>query len=486
MRALSIALVALASLFFMATGIAYARRRVRTVEDFISARSSTGVLVTSATLVATVMGAWVLASPAEIGASGGLIALIGYGVGSAAPILVFMGVGQRMRALMPEGHSLTEYVWHRYGGGMYWFTLAVIVFYMFIFLAAELTAISLAVNLVAGIPYVITAAIVGIATLLYTAHGGLRAVIFTDTIQFIFILPLLVLVLVAVMTALGGVGAVVEQVRVTAPELLDLGYRPGVELAIVLTIAILAANLFHQGYWQRVWTASDARVLRRAFGLSALTVIPIVFLTGLFGMIAKGAGIVEHPSGALFELVNTLSPWAVWAVLLLAIALVMSSVDSLLNGLVSAFTSDLWRMRPRIPPARLLWWARLLTVAVALPAVAIAFWSPSVLYLFFIADLVSAAAVFPVFYGLYVRRYNGAMAMVSALVGLVVGALFFPLPDFSRGVLFLQPSLLYSFLGALLAAALVAVVLNVVASFLHAGREYDLGQLKELVHTIQD
>ena len=31
---------------------------------------------------------------------------------------------------MPQGHSITEYVWHRFGPGMYVFALAVVIFYM--------------------------------------------------------------------------------------------------------------------------------------------------------------------------------------------------------------------------------------------------------------------------------------------------------------------------------------------------------------------
>ena len=62
---------------------------------------------------------------------------------------------------------------------------------MFIFLIAEVTAVSLLVNYISGTSLWVTALIVIASSLIYTLYGGLRASIFTDNIQFIVILLLL-------------------------------------------------------------------------------------------------------------------------------------------------------------------------------------------------------------------------------------------------------------------------------------------------------
>ena len=54
---------------------------------------------------------------------------------------------------------------------------------MFIFLCAEVTAIAMLINYISGTNLWITALITLVATLVYTLYGGLRASIFTDTIQ---------------------------------------------------------------------------------------------------------------------------------------------------------------------------------------------------------------------------------------------------------------------------------------------------------------
>ena len=429
----AIAIAVVVAAVFVVVSVLNVRRHRLNIEQYLVARNSVRAPVATATLVASVLGAWILFSPAEAGTWAGIVALIGYGIGQAAPLAAFVLVGPRMRRLMPDGHSLTEYVWHRYGPAMYAFALAVIVFYMFIFLSAELTGIALAFNIVAGTPLGITAVIVGVLTVAYTAYGGIRASIFTDSIQFTIILPLLLLAFVVAVVKLGGFGAALDPVRADNPQLLALDHRPGLEFGLTLIVAILAANMFHQGFWQRVYTVNDDRALRRGFGVAGATVIPVIVIAGLLGIMAVGKGLVgdDAPASvALFSLVQEVMPtWAVVGVLLLALVLVMSSLDTLLNGIASAVTSDLARFKPNFSGALLLRYSRLITVVLVLPAILIASQGYSVLYLFLIADMVCAAAVFPVFWGLYSGRFGGYAALASSVVGLVVGTLFFPTPE---------------------------------------------------------
>ncbi|MDQ4105689.1 MAG: sodium:solute symporter, partial [Actinomycetota bacterium] len=293
---IAILLVALVSVGLAAAGIAYARGRSLTLEDYITARGSVGALMAAVTLVASGMGAWVLFGPAEAATWGGLPAILGYAFGAAAPLVAFIFLGQRIRQVMPEGHTLTEYVFHRYGRGMYVFTLLVMLFYMFVFLAAEITGMALIANLVAGVPLWVTALIVIVTTLAYTAYGGLRASIFTDAVQTALILPLLAVVAVAGYFLLGGFEPTATGLAERAPQLAQWGNLAGLEGALTFLIAILAANLFHQGYWQRIYAVRDQGALRRGFLIAAAAVVPIVFIAGLFGLAAVGLGQAQTPS----------------------------------------------------------------------------------------------------------------------------------------------------------------------------------------------
>ncbi len=465
-----IAAAVLTALGMAFLGVAATRGRKPSLDEYITARGSTSSWGALASVVASVMGAWILFSPAEAATWAGIAGLTGYAVGQAAPVAAFWAVGVRMRRLMPNGHSLTEFVWHRYGRGMFLAVLAIVVLYMFTFLAAELGAIARAVQLVTGTPLLVTLVMVAGATLAYTVYGGLRASIVTDGVQFAIIVPLLAALFIAGIVALGGWDAAMAPVRESAPHLLDWGFQPGVEFGITLVIAILAANLFHQGFWQRVYAADSEAAVRRGYLIGALVVLPMVLATGLFGLWAVGRGVGSPGAISLFSLaLEVLPSWVLVVLVVLALALVMSSIDTLLNGIVSALTTGLPNLLgPARTPRRLLGPARWATVALAVPAVAVGYAFDSVLYLFLIADLVCAGAVVPTFAGLYERRLSGRGALVATLAGIGTGALFFPKPDLSgwwtwdglTGVWHVLASgnLLGSFLVALVVSTAVAAV----------------------------
>jgi Na+/proline symporter len=245
---------------------------------------------------------------------------------------------------------------------------------------------------------------------------------------------LLPILLALVVVHAGGFGALAEQLRFKHAELMSPVSLRGWETALALMLAIVGANLFNQGYWQRVWVCRTDEDLRRAFLIAGLVTVPAIFVAGSFGLIAQGAGVLSEPSAALFDLVAGLAmPVVALAVLVLAVALVMSSMDTLLSALVSLFAVDAARLRPGLSAARLLAISRWLTFVPALLAGLIALQGYSVLYLFLLADLICVAAAVPTFYGLFEARLSGRMALIAALLGLVAGGFLFPDPTFARG-----------------------------------------------------
>ncbi|MEM8806238.1 MAG: Na+/proline symporter [Cyanobacteria bacterium P01_G01_bin.38] len=450
---------------FTLLGLLHASRQTINLENYMVNRNQVGDSLALATIVASAMGAWILFSPAEAGSAfGGITAILGYCIGSAGAVALFVWVGPRLRQLMPQGHSLNEYVQYRYGGAMYWLTEAAMVFYMFIYLAAELTAIAKALQLIANVPLGVTALVVITAVFLYTTYGGLSTTILTDALQFVVIVPLLLICFVATLMALGGPSGAFGNLGSAHPELLSLSNIDGLRFGATLIIAIVAAEVFNQGNWQRVYACRNNQVVRRSFLGSALLILPMLLIAGLLGLMAVQFGLLGDT--AFFELLSQLSApgWVMMTVIVLALALVMSSLDTLLNGIASVFTLDLLRLMPGQSSAKVLQISRGLTVLVGLPAIAIAAQGYSVLYLFFIADLICAAVLFPVLYGLYNRHVSSRTAFSSALLGIVIGLMFFPKPDFTPLVPIPGAAdLLNSFAAALLVSTLTTLVWTAIA-----------------------
>lgn len=475
---------------FALIGISQAGRKVIDLEDYMASRNQIGGPTALATVTASALGAWILFSPVEAGsepAYGGIAAILGYCLGSAVAVFLFVFVGPRLRQIMPGGHSLNEYVRYRFRGpaggdqrnssgsqlgdmpavegyrqngwgqAMYWLSVVAMLLYMFVYLAAELTAIAQTLNLVADVPVLTTAVVVITAVFLYTTYGGLKVTILTDAVQFALIVPLLLVCFVTTLVLLGGVGLAFAPVTENLPDMLSLGNIDGLRFGATLIIAIVSAELFNQGNWQRVFACRNNQTVRRSFLGSALVILPLIFLSGLLGLMAAGNEITG--ATAFFALLDSLAipGWLTGAVVLLAVALVMSSLDTLLNGISAVFTVDLLRLTNQ--PNRVLLISKVLTVIVAGMAVAIAAKELSVLYLFFIADLFCAGLLIPLIFSLYGRYQSASNAFCSSVIGVVVGALFFPKPDFSP--LFNIPGggdLLNSFAAALVVSALITFI----------------------------
>ena len=495
----ALGLMAVTLTVFTALGMWYSRGRVGSVEDFISARGSAGRGATTATLVASVMGIWILLSPAEAGAAfGGVAAVAGYAIGEALPMLAFAELGPRIRELVPEGHSLTEYALVRYGPAMYAFVLLVSLFYMFVFLAAELTGITSALEMIAGVPRWQTALLVGGAVLVYTAYGGLRASIFTDTVQLLLVLPLLALCAAGAVVALGGPVEVHARVAATDPSLLDPTFFTGLRFGFWVAIAILGAELINQTWWQRVYAARDTETLRQGFRTAAVVNFLVVLVAGLFGVVARGyVDVVTDPASdsynasiAFFVLLNEAFPEPlVLVVVLLALLLVTSTADTLFNAMASVVTADLPRLLDSPTDRTLTWGARVLTVVAALAAIYVSLRARSVLRLFLLADLLGAAVMVPLLYGLYSERASGPGVLTSGVAGLAVGLAYFPNPLVRSALTALPgiasalpaPDFLYAFVGA----AAVSSALTALTARLSMTK-FDLGRLSRDIRRLDD
>jgi len=456
-------------------GIWHTRRDDGSTDDFLTARNSVGRRRTTATLVASVMGVWILLSAPEAGAGFGIAAVVGYGIGEAVPMLAYSKVGPRVRELLPEGHSLTEYAAARYGTAMYGFVVLVSALYMFVFVAAELTGIAGALSLVAGVPQWQTALLVGGFVLLYTGYGGLRATIVTDTVQAVLVAPLLAVVVGGVVLALGGPADVYAGVAAADPTLLDPTNLAGLQFGLALSFAIFGAEMVNQTWWQRIYAARDSDTVAGGFRNATVLNGLIVMVAAALGIVAVGHSAVVtdvtsaayNADVAFFVLVESaFGEVTLLAVVLLALLLVVSSVDSLFSALASLVTADLPRLLADPDDRTLRLGARLLTLAVAVAAIYVSLRARSVLRLFFFADLLGAAVAVPLLYGLYSRRLTGTGALAASLAGLAVGLAFFP--DF-RGVLVAVPLVgdllpaadplyLRAFGGAVVVSTLVTVV----------------------------
>jgi len=321
---------------------------------------------------------------------------------------------------------------------MFRLILLLTIMYMFVYFAAEVTAIAKIVNLLSGFPFWQTSLVIIVTTLSYTLYGGLRASIFTDKIQFIIILILLIFAINHIFNS-GNNNFSMNLINEKAGTLMSGKYFYGYTAGLTFFIAVFATNLFDQGVWQRVYAAKSSDDLRKGFMSAFFIIIPFMLVLGFFGILAVSIDKAADPSTLFFTLL--LEPFSgsnsllTISILILVLALVISSMDTLINAISSTIIIEGNKFISLKDNNSYLSLSRYLICGLSVIVFLIASKGYSVLFMFLFADLLCCAAVFPIFYGMFKGDTNENISLVSVIIGLVSGLLLFPNQTFDKSIL---------------------------------------------------
>ena len=430
----SLILVITISLIFTVVGLIYSKK-YQGINNYLTANRNIGFFSLTTSLVASALGAWILFGPASAATWGGIGAVIGYALGTAFPMIFLISLGKKIRKEFPNGSTLIEFLRKRFGKSLFKLILLMTVFYMFVFLCAEVTAVAILINYISGTELWITSLIILIATLTYTLYGGLRASIFTDNIQMIVIIALF-LISVFYLTSFIGDQFSFSFIKEKSPHLLSGSYIPNYTAGLTFFIAVAATNLFHQGNWQRVYAAKNNEVLKKSLIVAFIVIIPIVFFMGFSGLVAVSADPNVIPDLGFFSLLlYEQTEFLSLIIVILGLSLTISTVDTLVNAISSLIVVDGKATFNLSKKTNYLTLSKYFIVVLSIVAFTIASKGFSVLYLFLLADLFCCAFVLTVFYSFYNKKLNEKTAYISIIIGLIGGFLLFPAPDFSKSLL---------------------------------------------------
>ena len=466
----SLTLVIVISFIFVLLGLYHSKKK-QGLNNYLTANRNIGLFSLTTSLTASALGAWILFGPASAASWGGIGAIIGYSLGTAFPMFFLIYLGKKIRKEFPKGSSLIEFMRKKFGKSLFKLILLMTIFYMFIFLCAEVTAIAVLINYISGAELWITALIVLLSTLTYTLYGGLRASIFTDNIQMI-VIGILLLISLSYIISFTGSQFSFNFIKQKNPHLLSSSYIPSYTSGLTFFIAVAATNLFHQGNWQRVYAAKNFEILKKSLIVSFFIIAPIVFYMGFIGMVAFTIDSTIRPDLSFFSLLlKEQTELLSLLVIILGLALTISTVDTLINAISSLIVVDgkaTFNFKKKI---NYLNFSKYIIVLLSIVSFIVASKGFDILYLFLLADLFCCAFVLTVFYSFYNKDVNEKTAYVSIIVGLIGGFLIFPAPDFSKSLLVgvLMPKELFApfiiqsllFLSFIIATFLPFIVLKV-------------------------
>ena len=411
--------------FFGYVGYQAATEKELDADEYLSARGTQSWQRIGLSLFASGMGIWILFGPSEVGYWGGFWDVVGYAVSASTPFLLLAYVGPMVREKLPDGVTLADYVRMRIGRPMQIYVGVISVVYMFTFLFAEFTAIGKAMHVLSDMDPIIPMLAVGAVTAGYTAYGGLPASLRTDRIQAWVVLWLVVALLLILFA--GDISSLISDAKAYNPEgdidwsIGSMSYMDSFKSGLALVIAITAAEMFSQGNWQRAWASADEEALKKGSLLAAALVLPLVFIMGVLGTVAAAQGAAADPSAGFFILLEDVHVLVIAGFVVLGIALVCSSVDTLQNAVSASINRDLADGKMDLKQARIVTVA-MIPLAIYLatgPTVAgFTFDAYSVFGIFLFADLLAAATVLPVLLTLW-ERIDSRASLAGAVCGLL-------------------------------------------------------------------
>ena len=287
-----------------------------------------------------------------------------------------------------------------------------------------------------GMDFWIGALVVVLSTGLYTAMGGLKAVIYTDTMQVFVMVAGAIMVTYFGIEAIGGFHAAREQL---APEFFNL-WKAADHPEFPWTGILFGAPILGIWYWctdqfivQRVLSAKNLSQARKGTLFAGYLKMLPMFLFVVPGMVAlvlsqNNQLVLDRPDHALPALIGTVLPMGVRGLVMAGLlAALMSSLSSVFNSCSTLITYDFYKVRkPNATDKELFKVGQIATVVLVALGV---MWIPLMKYisggLFTYVQSIQAyisppiAAVFLL--GLLFKRLNTQGALASLGTGFVLG-----------------------------------------------------------------
>ena len=423
-------------LVLIAVAVWVIMQKQKNTEDYFLAGRNIGWFVVGASIFASNIG------------SEHVVGLAGAGAGDKMPMLIYelhawlvLMLGWVFLPFYARSGVFTmpEFLEKRFNAKARWIlSVFSLVAYILTKVSVTIYAGGVVVSSLLGINFWVGALSTVILTGIYTVLGGMRAVVYTETLQTI------VLVLGAgTLTFLGlqAVGGWTELKSTVGAEYFNM-WRPASDPDFPWPSLFFTSTIVGIWYWctdqyivQRVLTAKSIKEGRRGTiwgGFLKLMPVFLFLIPGVVALALKQRGDIhwDSPDQAFPVLMSNLLPSGMRGLVAAGLlAALMSSLASVFNSCSTLFTVDIYKkLKPETPEKDLLRIGRIATFIVVVLGI---FWIPimanisGVLYEYLqkVQSYISPpiAAVFLL--GIFYKRINSRGALVTLIVGFAIGAL---------------------------------------------------------------
>lgn len=414
----------------------YFSKREKSTDDFFKAGGRVPWWAAGLSIFGTQLSAITfMAIPAKSFATDWTWIIMNMTIIAVAPFIIFLFLPFYRRLNVTTAY---EYIEKRFNIVVRCTASAMFMVFQFARIGIVLYLPSIALSLVTGIDILICIAVMALLSIIYTVMGGIEAVIWTDVFQVLILMGGAVLAFFMMAADVqNGIGGIFDlSMQADKLHLVDFHFSLKSPTFWVLVFGGFGANLVSYGsdqtVIQRYLTTKDEKDAARSIWTNGILTIPasIIFFslgTALF-VFFKSFPQKLNPTMAMTDAVF---PWYIVsqlpagiAGLLIAgiFAAAMSSLDSSMNSVATAFTTDFYkRFKPQVKDQKCLKIARLVTMIVGICgmtfALAMATWEIKSLWEQFVKyiGLFGGGLGGLFFLAIFTKRATGKGAMIGLI-----------------------------------------------------------------------
>jgi len=404
--------------------IAWIFSRKESIEGYFLNKKKTSLWLMMFSSVATIVGAGAtVAIVSEVYNSG-----ISYGL--ALPISLVAGViilGIVAKKIKQVGdkynaYTIVDFFYKRFDVKNKMLTTILQLFILIIWIGIQAIAISSLISVLTGLDYYVALILTAIVTIAYTTIGGLKIDIITDFIQFWIIFIMFIIISIFGYFHVGGISNLISNLpkgHLNPFAFGGVGWFVG---AIILSGFIYLGNTSH---WQRIFSAKNENVARKSFYLTIPFILVLGVLILFMGLVASVSLTGIKQETAIFSLIiKILPPWLAGLGFASILAVIMSSVDSLLIGGSTIIYKTLFKKK-EIQGKKGMIYARIITGIFGVLGFLIAFLVPNIITLSLLVTYLTLIFVPPVIAGLYSKKTSSNASFWAILIPTIVLFIFF-------------------------------------------------------------
>lgn len=342
-------------------------------------------------------------------------------------------IGKYLAPKWKETQVLTvaQYLTNRFGRGVQRYYTYIFLFLSLGYTGAFLYPVAKILNVVTGFDIYYAIPLLGGIIMIYTAVGGLWAVVVTDVLQFVILTAAVLIVLPLSLDQVGGMSTFIESAPDTFFNIFNGEYTP------LFIFAFIGYNTIYIGgnwaYVQRYTSVSTARNAKKVgylFGGLYLLSPLIWMLPPMIYRVIDPSLVGLESEGAYLMMCMTVLPIGMLGLMLGGmIFATASSVNTSLNLAAAVLTNDIYKpIFPNASNKQLMKVARLATLLFGLGTVGVAFMVPMaggiVEVVLSIGAVTGGALYGPSIWGLFSKRQTGASILWVTGISLGVNLFF--------------------------------------------------------------